>query len=66
MEGTKTPALLSSRAAAKHLGIGVDRFRRIIRQGHGPRSWNPDGGRPMYAVRVLDEWAAHRDDPQAA
>ncbi len=66
MEGTSTPALLTAKAAARHLGIGIDRFRRIVAGGNGPRSWNPDGGRPMWSTKVLDEWAAARDDSRAA
>lgn len=57
--------LLNQRQAAAHLGIGVRRFRQLCRSGCGPRVWNPDGGRTLYAVPVLDEWAAARDDREA-
>jgi hypothetical protein len=66
VEGQGAPALLTAKAAARHLGIGIDRFRRIVDGGNGPRSWNPDGGRPMWSTKVLDEWAAARDDRRAA
>lgn len=56
------PALLSAPEAARYLGLGINRFRRIAASGNGPRVWCPDGGRPMYAVRALDEWASCRDD----
>lgn len=56
------PLLLNQTEAAKYLGINVRRFRRICEAGNGPRVWNPDGGRTLYAVAVLDEWAAGRDD----
>jgi hypothetical protein len=56
--------LLNQRQAAAHLGIGVRRFRHLCRKGQGPRVWNPDGGRPLYAVTVLDAWVAERDDRQ--
>lgn len=58
--------LLCQSDAAKYLGIGVRRFRRICRDGNGPRVWNPDDGRPMYATSVLDEWQHGRDDVKAA
>jgi predicted HTH transcriptional regulator len=57
-----TPLLLNQTKAAEHLGIGVRRFRQICKAGDGPKVWNPNDGRPMYAVAVLEEWAAHRDD----
>lgn len=66
MRGTTTPALLTAEQAARYLGIGLDRFRRVVRSGNGPRVWNPDGGRPMYGVRALDEWAATRNDGEVA
>lgn len=56
--------LLSASAAAAYLGIGRDRIRAIRRAGEGPRAWNPDGGRAMFAVSVLDEWLSERDDPE--
>jgi hypothetical protein len=65
MTGATTPALLSTVEAAAYLGLGINRFRRIIKSPDGPRMWCPDGGRPMFAVRALDEWAAGRDDRQA-
>ena len=58
--------LLSQRAAAKHVGIGVKRFRRICRDGQGPRVFNPDDGRPMFVDSVLDEWQHERDDLKEA
>lgn len=58
--------LLSQRQAAKHLGISRDRFRAICEAGQGPRVWNPDGGRALYAVAVLDEWVVRRDDKAGA
>lgn len=57
--------LLSANAAAAYLGIGRDRFRAIRRAGQGPRVWNPDNGRPMFAVAALDEWLTSRDDDRA-
>lgn len=65
MTGGIRPQLLSLTAAAKHLGIGAERLRRIIKSGQGPRVWSPDGHRKMFAVRALDEWAAGRDDQGA-
>lgn len=58
--------LLNQREAAAHLGISVKRFRAVAAAGEGPAEWNPDGGRPLYAVTVLDQWVADRDDRGAA
>jgi len=53
---------LNQKQAAAHCGIGVQRFRKVCRQGRGPRVWNPLDGLPRYVDTVLDEWMHARDD----
>ena len=58
--------LLNQKQAAAYCGnIGVKRFRRICKAGHGPAQFNPDDGRVLYSTIVLDQWQAARDDRKA-
>lgn len=62
MSDAPSPGLFNQREAARYVGIGVRRFRECVRNGQGPRVFNPNGGRPLYAPEVLDEWRTGRDD----
>ena len=61
-----TPRLLTLGQAAAYCGIGRNKFAAIRRAGRGPREFNPDDGRPLFAVTALDEWMHTRDDRPAA
>ena len=54
--------LLNASQAAGYCGLGRGKFARIRQAGAGPREFNPDEGRTLFATTALDEWMAGRDD----
>lgn len=54
--------LLNASQAAAYCGLGRGKFARIRQAGNGPREFNPDDGRAMFATSALDEWMGQRDD----
>lgn len=49
--------LMNGKEAAVYLGLGRDRFRKLVKAGVIPQWRNPLGGWPMYSKLALDEWA---------
>jgi hypothetical protein len=52
-----TGLLLNEKGAYTYLGLGRDRFRKLVKAGVIPQWKNPLGGWPMYSKPALDEWA---------
>jgi len=51
---------LSRPEAAQALGLGVSTLKRLERDGLAPPSFDAPGGRKLYPVRSLTEWAEQR------
>lgn len=51
--------IMSTRSAAHHVHMRVERFRTVVDAGHGPKPWAHDVYRfPRYHVDELDRWLA--------
>lgn len=49
--------IVSTARAAQHVHIRAERFRKVIKEGHGPRPWAADVYKfPRYHVAELDRW----------
>jgi predicted DNA-binding transcriptional regulator AlpA len=57
---------LNLKQLSEYTGLSVDRLRRLIAEGKGPRVSRP-GGRLMFCrVSDADEWLATCAEPEAA
>jgi hypothetical protein len=55
------PRVCLSRAeAAQALGIGLSTLKSLESQGRSPPAFDAPGGRKLYPVNLLIEWAADR------
>ncbi len=52
------PLLVYPKQAQKLLGIGTTKFYELAKQASFPKPKRPDGKRPMYLTRELEEWAS--------
>lgn len=59
-------ALLNASEARKRLGLGVDTFRRLVRDGVIPAFVDPVTGYKRYPESALDEWERTCATKQAA
>lgn len=55
-----TPALLDTRAAARHVDLAYEHFVRLRSAGRTPSPDGWDGRRPLYAASTLSAWLAER------
>jgi Helix-turn-helix domain len=51
---------LSRSEAAQALGIGDSTLKALEREGDAPPAFKVSGGRRLYPLNLLIEWAAHR------
>lgn len=52
-----TGLLMNEKQACAYVGLGRDRFRKLVKAGAIPQWKNPLGGWPLYSKLALDEWA---------
>ena len=57
-----TNLTLTAVAAAEHCGMSIKTFNKARKLGQGPAVFAAHGGRPRFALSVLDAWMNDRND----
>lgn len=58
--------MLTPGQAREYVGVGRDRFRRLVREGVIPSFQDPDTGFRYFSRLRLDAWAANLGDTEVA
>ena len=54
--------LLTAAAVCRKYKLNPKQFRQLVRDGRGPKAWNPFGGRTRYVSTNVERWLEERDD----